>query len=66
MKLNQFEIQKYIDLKAFGYSKKQIFIEAKKDGMENFKAIHLLTILFEISVDSARKISHEVYMGSKK
>ena len=59
-------LQKYKNLKNSGCSEKEIFIEAKKEGMENYKAIQMLTILFDMSVDAARKISHEVYYENKE
>lgn len=46
-------------LKKNGFTPLMVFDEAKKKGYKNFECLHILTIVFGMSLDEARKISYE-------
>jgi hypothetical protein len=62
MKPEQKLIDVYTNYKNSGMSPEQIFNQAKIDGYKNFECIHLLMVVFDISLDEARTISHRYYL----
>ncbi|MBA2655340.1 MAG: hypothetical protein H0U71_09810 [Gammaproteobacteria bacterium] len=58
MKDNKSDLVNYMTLKNEGKTPVEIFEQAKNDGYKNFECINLIMILFGMSSNEARQISH--------
>lgn len=52
-------------LSAHGESKAKIYAKAKSKGFSNLECLHILMVVFDISLDEARKIGHQYYYENK-
>jgi hypothetical protein len=55
----------YINMKNAGSSPQDVFVAAKNAGHKNYECVLLICGVFDISLDEARKISHNVHARQK-
>ncbi len=51
----------YIEMRRSGASPTEVFIKAREDGFRNFECTLLIAGVFELSLDEARQVAHEIH-----
>ena len=54
----------YIAMKQSGASPSEVFTKAREDGFRNFECTLLIVGVFDLSLDEARHVAHEIYRRS--
>lgn len=54
----------YIAMKQSGASPSEVFTKAREDGFRNFECTLLVAGVFDLSLDEARQVAHEIYRRS--
>jgi len=51
-------------MKQSGASPGEVFTKAREDGFRNFECTLLIAGVFDLSLDEARQVAHEIYRRS--
>jgi hypothetical protein len=51
----------YIAMKQSGASPSEVFTKVREDGFRNFECTLLIAGVFDLSLDEARNVAHEIH-----